>query len=333
MNCAQRRNASKRNKNVLEIVSKFSIRFDCFNRQHSKLTFITLRPSFSKFPIVIWILLTVHPLQSLEIACSRSDRRSVCSIDGPVNLADGEQLTMLPRPYPDAVRVFRLDAPSYLRSIPTSIFVTFPNLRSVILEAAGINHLASNQFYYAAQLTSLVLNSNSIRRLSSAVFATLPRLAFLVLSDNIIDHIDDHAFYGLSNLEELHLERNRVKVLRRNTFAGADQLQTLDLQTNEIETIEVSAFDLPRLTQLNLARNKIKVLPNDLCNVWSGAFMLEVLDLEFNHIRLVGEPLRNCHRLNDVHVDHNPVHDVNVTAINHLSGPWNEVLAMASLNK
>lgn len=249
-----------------------------------------------------------------------------------MNLADGEQLTILPGPFPETVRVFRLDAPSYLRSIPTSIFVTFPNLRNVILEAAGINHLNSNQFFYAAKLNSLVLNSNSIRRLNTAVFATVPNLAFLVLSDNIIDHIEDHAFYGLSNLEELHLERNKVRTLRRFTFAGAENLQSLDLQTNEIETIEDGAFDLPRLTQLNLARNKIKFLPNDLCNAWSGAFALEVLDLDFNHIRFIKEPLSSCHKLNDVHVDNNPIRDVNVTAINHLNGPWNEVLAVASLD-
>lgn len=255
----------------------------------------------------------------------------MCSIGNPINLADQEKLTIAPGPIPEAVRVFRLDAPSYLRSIPTSIFVSFPNLRTVILEAAGIDHLASNQFFYAAKLNSLVLNSNSVRRLTAAVFSTAPNLAFLVLSDNIIDQIEDHAFYGLSNLDELHLERNKIKVLRRYTFSGAENLQSLDLQTNEIEMIEDGAFDLPQLIQLQLARNKIKILPSDLCGAWNGAFSLEVLDLEYNHIQYLKNPLRNCHKLNDVHVDNNPIRDVNVTAIEHLNGPWDEILATASL--
>lgn len=267
-----------------------------------------------------------------EVACSYGDRRSVCSIEKPVNLGDGEQLKIIPAPYPEAVRVFRLEAPSYLRSIPSSIFVTFPNVRNVILEAAGIDHLSSNQFFYAVKLNSLVLNSNSIRRLTAAAFSTAPNLAFLVLSDNIIDHIEDHAFYGLNRLEELHLERNKIRSLRRSTFSGAENLQSLDLQTNEIENIEDGSLDLPRLTQLNLSRNKIKILPSDLCGVWNGAFNLEVLDLEFNHIHFVRDPLRNCHKLNDVHLDNNPIRDINITAIDYSSGSWDDILAKSTLS-
>lgn len=267
-----------------------------------------------------------------EVECSFGNRHSVCSIANSVSVRDGDILTVAPVKNPELVRGFRLEAPSYLKSIPAAIFMSFPNLRTVILEAAGIDHLSSDKFFYARNLNSLVLNSNSIRRINAAVFSTAPYMAFLVLSDNILEEIEDNAFYGMSQLEELRLERNKLRALRRFTFSGAENLQILDVQTNEIELIEDGALDLPMLTQLHLGRNKIKILPGDLCGTWNGALNLEMLNLEYNHIRYVRGPLRNCAKLNDVHLDNNPIRDVNVTAIAHANGEWIDILNKASFS-
>lgn len=135
-------------------------------------------------------------------------------------------------------------------------------------------------------------------------------LQVLDLSANNITEIRSTCFpHGLP-LKELNLASNRISTLESGAFDGLSRsLLTLRLSKNRITQLPVKAFKLPRLTQLDLNRNRIRLIEG---LTFQGLDSLEVLRLQRNNIsKLTDGAFWGLARMHALHLEYNSLAEVN----------------------
>lgn len=225
-----------------------------------------------------------HLSYAAEVRCA-SSANEWCRINEPVNLAEGEKLTISNSAHRDDVTHFQWTVRSNMKTIPTSILDTFPKLLLFDF-GTGIEQLTPADFEKASAVEYIDLTKNAIRRVPAGVLSKATKVQTIDLTANRIIEIEENAFNGLHSLQTLTLEYNFIAELKRNTFAGTPNLRTLDLRNNEITTIEPGTFDIPRLDDLDLSINHLKTLalPTDL---FSNAANLRNIDLSYNELTAI----------------------------------------------
>uniref|UniRef100_A0A8C5LDK1 Leucine-rich repeats and immunoglobulin-like domains 1 n=1 Tax=Jaculus jaculus TaxID=51337 RepID=A0A8C5LDK1_JACJA len=156
-----------------------------------------------------------------------------------------------------------------------------PNLQEVFLnnnELTAIPSLGAA----STRVISLFLQHNKIRSVEGSQLKPYVALEVLDLSSNNITEIRSACFpHGLL-IRELNLASNRISTLESGAFDSLSRsLQTLRLSKNRIVQLPVKAFRLPKLTQLDLSRNRIRLIEG---LAFQGLPGLEVLKLQRNSI-------------------------------------------------
>lgn len=122
-------------------------------------------------------------------------------------------------------------------------------------------------------LRHLSINHNIVSDLTS--WSMLRNLQYLDVSDNELTSLD--GFKELVHLRSLRADNNRITSM--HGVMHLDGLITLRLRGNAIESLDFSASDLPRLTDLDLKGNAVSSI-KDLCNLTG----LANLNLEDNKL-------------------------------------------------
>ncbi|XP_057363619.1 leucine-rich repeats and immunoglobulin-like domains protein 1 isoform X2 [Manis pentadactyla] len=157
----------------------------------------------------------------------------------------------------------------------------------------------------------------------------------LNLSHNKLSEIDPTGFEDLVNLQEvflnnneltaipslgaasshvvslfLNLASNRIGTLESGAFDGLSRsLVMLRLSKNRITQLPVKAFKLPRLTQLDLSRNRIRLIEG---LTFQGLDSLEVLKLQRNNIsKLTDGAFWGLSKMHVLHLEYNSLVEVN----------------------
>uniref|UniRef100_A0A452VH23 Leucine rich repeats and immunoglobulin like domains 1 n=1 Tax=Ursus maritimus TaxID=29073 RepID=A0A452VH23_URSMA len=134
----------------------------------------------------------------------------------------------------------------------------------------------------ASHVVSLFLQHNKIRSVEGSQLQAYLALEVLDLSSNNITEIRNTCFPHGLHLKELNLASNRIGTLESGAFDGLSRsLVMLRLSKNRITQLPMKAFKLPRLTQLDLNRNRIRVIEG---LTFQGLDSLEVLKLQRNNI-------------------------------------------------
>uniref|UniRef100_A0A8C9NZR3 Leucine rich repeats and immunoglobulin like domains 1 n=1 Tax=Spermophilus dauricus TaxID=99837 RepID=A0A8C9NZR3_SPEDA len=211
------------------------------------------------------------------------------------------------------------DLPAWTRSLNLSYnklseidpagFEDLPNLQEVYLHN---NELTAIPSLGAASphVVSLFLQHNRIRSVNGSQLKAYLSLEVLDLSSNNITEIRSACFPPGLYIRELNLASNRIGTLESGAFDGLSRsLLTLRLSKNRITQLPVKAFKLPRLTQLDLNRNRIQLIEG---LTFQGLDSLEVLRLQRNNISKLTDGafwgLSNMHAL---HLEHNNLVEVN----------------------
>lgn len=211
------------------------------------------------------------------------------------------------------------DLPAWTRSLNLSYnklseidpagFEDLPNLQEVYLnnnELTAIPSLGSA----SSHIVSLFLQHNRIRSVEGRQLKAYLSLHVLDLSANNITEIRSTCFpHGLP-LTELNLASNRISTLESGAFDGLSRsLLTLRLSKNRITQLPVKAFKLPRLTQLDLNRNRIRLIEG---LTFQGLDSLEVLRLQRNNIsKLTDGAFWGLARMHALHLEYNSLAEVN----------------------
>ncbi|XP_066899795.1 leucine-rich repeats and immunoglobulin-like domains protein 1 isoform X2 [Kogia breviceps] len=258
-----------------------------------------------------WLLLVLVLLR-LEPASAAAGRRApcaaACTCAGDSLNCGGRGLAALPGDLPAWTRSLNLSY-SKLSEIDPAGFEDLPNLQEVCLnnnELTAIPSLGAA----SSRILSLFLQHNRIRSVEGSQLKAYVSLEVLDLSSNNITEIRSTCFpHGLP-IKELNLASNRISTLESGAFDGLSRsLLTLRLSKNRITQLPVKAFKLPRLTQLDLNRNRIRLIEG---LTFQGLDSLEVLRLQRNNIsKLTDGAFWGLARMQALHLEYNSLAEVN----------------------
>ncbi|OWK57815.1 Leucine-rich repeats and immunoglobulin-like domains protein 1 [Lonchura striata] len=222
----------------------------------------------------------------------------------------------LPRDLPRWPRHLNLSY-NKLAEIDPSVFAELLNLQEVRLEHNELSAIPSLG-PAASSIRSLHLHHNRIRSIEGSQLQPYVTLETLDLSFNDITEIRNGCFPQGLHIKELFLGSNRISTLEPGAFDSLSRsLLTLRLSKNRITQLPVKAFRLPRLIQLELNRNRIRLIEG---LTFQGLDSLEVLKLQRNNIsKLTDGAFWGLAKMQVLHLEYNSLTEVNSGSLYGLS--------------
>ncbi|XP_073900271.1 leucine-rich repeats and immunoglobulin-like domains protein 1 isoform X2 [Castor canadensis] len=234
--------------------------------------------------LLLWLLLLLLSLKPATAeAGPRAPCAAACTCAGDSLDCSGRGLATLPEDLPAWTRSLNLSY-NKLSEIDPAVFEDLPNLQEV--QHNKIRSVEGSQLKPYLSLEVLDLSSNNITEIRSTCFP-----------------------HGL-HIRELNLASNRIGTLELGAFDGLSRsLLTLRLSKNRITQLPVKAFKLPRLTQLDLNRNRIRLIEG---LTFQGLDSLEVLKLQRNNIsKLTDGAFWGLSKMHVLHLESNSLVEVN----------------------
>ncbi|XP_070703248.1 leucine-rich repeats and immunoglobulin-like domains protein 1 [Pempheris klunzingeri] len=239
-----------------------------------------------------------------------------CTCSGDSVDCSGLELTAAPVDLP--VRTVSLNlGHNKLTAIHVEAFDNLPNLRELRLDHNELTSIP-DLGQAASKIVSLYLHHNKIRSIDGRRTRELVSVETLDLSNNDITELRGHCFPAGLQIRDLYLSNNKINVLELGVLDHlGSTLQVLRLSRNRISQIPVRAFQLPRLTQLELNRNRIRQVEG---LTFQGLSSLEVLKLQRNSIsKLTDGAFWDLAKMKVLHLDYNSLTEVNSGSLYGLS--------------
>uniref|UniRef100_A0A3Q0RMP5 Leucine rich repeats and immunoglobulin like domains 1 n=1 Tax=Amphilophus citrinellus TaxID=61819 RepID=A0A3Q0RMP5_AMPCI len=186
-----------------------------------------------------------------------------------------------------------------------------PEWLPTLVDGKSTQSLHGNSADHTLCLCSLFFrHHNKIRSIDGRRTEELVSVETLDLSNNDITELRGQCFPAGLQIRNLHLSNNKISVLELGALDHlGSTLQVLRLSRNRISQIPVKAFQLPRLTQLELNRNRIRQVEG---LTFQGLSSLEVLKLQRNSIsKLTDGAFFDLARMKVLHLDYNSLTEVN----------------------
>lgn len=273
----------------------------------------------------------------VDVHC-QSDVMSGCSFVESLDIHEPTALNFVNADEWKNVDYIEIPADSNITVLPSGIFQQFPRLTNLLM-SFHLKSMTKDDFKYAGELLSLVIDDNDLQTLPANVFEYANKLQRILASSNQLTVIEDHAFNGLSLLDSLSLHNNSLTMLRRNTFTGAPSISYLRLERNRIEAIEDGALNMLELNYLDLSHNRIDSLAEGMLNlpkleiflishnriqslsdnVFRGAPKLNTFDIKGNGLNHIGKAFKDCNELLILDLTLNNIDDIDVNAFAKLS--------------
>ncbi|XP_069003657.1 leucine-rich repeats and immunoglobulin-like domains protein 1 [Embiotoca jacksoni] len=258
-------------------------------------------------PCVFYLILSLELLTSygvsLELPCAQN-----CTCSGDSVDCSNMELTATPLDLP--VRTVSLNlGHNKLTAISAEAFANLPKLRELRLDHNELTSIP-DLGQAASTIVSLYLHHNKIRSIDGRRTRELVFVETLDLSNNDITELRGHSFPAGLQIRDLYLSNNKISVLELGALDHlGSTLQVLRLSRNRISQIPVRAFQLPRLTQLELNRNRIRQVEG---LTFQGLSILEVLKLQRNSInKLTDGAFWDLAKMKVLHLDYNSLTEVN----------------------
>lgn len=161
------------------------------------------------------------------------------------------------------------------------------NMRNVITVDLSNNYLGPTLPFLVSRalksyknLESLELSKNQIESFENFENACVEKVNLL---QNRFKELPDNFFSKFPNLKTLHFDFNFLRTLQNQSSSS---LTTLTMSLNCIEVIDASSLNFAQLTFLDLSKNKITKVPNNLSKSFPK---LENLNLSNNFISEIPE--------------------------------------------
>ncbi|XP_043978661.1 leucine-rich repeats and immunoglobulin-like domains protein 1 isoform X2 [Gambusia affinis] len=204
-----------------------------------------------------------------------------------------------------------------LASLSAEAFANLPNLRELRLDHNELTSMP-DLGRAASNIVSLYLHHNKIRTIDGSRTTELVSVETLDLSNNDITDLRGDGFPAGLQIRDLYLSNNKISTLQLGALDHlGSTLQVLRLSRNRISQIPIRAFQLPKLTQLELNRNRILQIEGLTFQGLSG---LEVLKLQRNSIsKLTDGAFWNLSKMKVLHLEYNNLTEVNSGSLYGLS--------------
>uniref|UniRef100_A0A8K9V6A6 Leucine rich repeats and immunoglobulin like domains 1 n=1 Tax=Oncorhynchus mykiss TaxID=8022 RepID=A0A8K9V6A6_ONCMY len=159
---------------------------------------------------------------------------------------------------------------------------------------------------------------NKIRTIDGRRMRDLISVETLDLSNNDITEVRVQGFPAGLQIKDLYLSNNKIQFLEAGALDQlSSTLQVLRLSRNRISQVPVKGFQLPKLTQLELNRNRVRQVEG---LTFQGLASLEVLKLQRNNIsKLTDGAFWGLAKMKVLHLDYNSLREVNSGSLYGLS--------------
>ncbi|XP_023810762.1 leucine-rich repeats and immunoglobulin-like domains protein 1 [Oryzias latipes] len=257
--------------------------------------------------LVLYLMLSMGERNSSglgsELPCAQN-----CTCDGDSVDCSRLELTATPLDLPARTVSLNLGH-NKLTSINPEAFASLPNLRELHLDHNELTSIP-DLGHFASRIVSLYLHHNNIRSIDGRRIRELVSVETLDLSNNEITELRGHCFPAGLQIRDLYLSNNKISVLELGALDRlGSSLQVLRLSRNRISQIPIRAFQLPRLTQLELNRNRIRQIEG---LTFQGLSSLEVLKLQRNSIsKLTDGAFWDLAKMKVLHLEYNNLTEVN----------------------
>ncbi|KAM4741801.1 leucine-rich repeats and immunoglobulin-like domains protein 1 [Anableps anableps] len=264
---------------------------------------------------VFYLMLSLELLScfglSSEAPCPQN-----CTCGGESVDCSGLELTVPPEDLPVWTVSLNLGH-NKLASLSAEAFTDLPNLRELRLDHNELTSIP-DLGQAASKLVSLYLHHNKIRNIDGSRTTELVSVETLDLSNNDITDLRGDGFPVGLKIRDLYLSNNKISTLQLGALDHlGSTLQVLRLSRNRISQIPIRAFQLPRLTQLELNRNRILQIEG---LTFQGLSSLEVLKLQRNSIsKLTDGAFWNLSKMKVLHLEYNNLTEVNSGSLYGLS--------------
>lgn len=199
-----------------------------------------------------------------------------------------------------------------LTVVPMQLFEIFPDIRHLDARCRTLRELLQTDFTYARKLEVLQMVYSGLTELKAHTFKFARNLKDIIFLYSQIEKIEDYAFDGIKDLKNIILRSNHLKHIGKYRFAGLLSLDTLDLSQNQLKEIDVYAFNLPKLTNLQLDSNELLMLPDGL---FAQVPALIELHLVFNKLELVRNALYSLNNLQLLDIRVKQITDFNLKKV------------------
>uniref|UniRef100_A0A3P9I6F9 Fibromodulin n=1 Tax=Oryzias latipes TaxID=8090 RepID=A0A3P9I6F9_ORYLA len=176
-------------------------------------------------------------------------------------------------------------------------------IKYVYLQRNKIAGIQDGVFDNATNLLWIVMSHNQLNseRMSKNVFSKLKNLKRLHLDNNELSRVPENLPRSLTDLQ---LGHNKISKITPSSLEGMAHLTTLYLQANLIEETGSEFKGLNSLTMLDMSKNKLKKIPDNLPE------LLQQLYLQSNNIESVPERLLSLNpKLQFLRLAHNMLTD------------------------
>lgn len=213
----------------------------------------------------IFLLLIIQSCQSSVLDCNFSS--GYCNVNSITDVTSpNEQISIAGKPvgFID-ISTYSLSfmAPSNLFYVPTSLFSTFPNIQSFMMQNTNLNTLVTDAFTNAGNMVSLSLTENNFPDIPASFCSSCINMTSLNLMGNNIVNVDNEAFKGMKFLNSVMLRDNKITCIPPGLFRNTPVIQMIDLYGNQITSFDPSTFKgLPNLNSIMLGFNKIASIPD-----------------------------------------------------------------------
>ncbi len=189
-----------------------------------------------------------------------------------------------------------------LSSIPHS-FGSLTALTHLDISRNGIKQRLPPGIAKMAKLRSLDASENELDAVGFDDWSGLVSLVSVDLSRNKLRAIDSSFIFECPMLQCCDLSQNKlVEIKPPKHTTVSTSLRNLDLSCNEISKVAKEVFGKTCLRRLDLSDNKIGVLPPEVSNLQNS---LEWLNLDKNKIRALPDTLCEMRRLRFISICHN----------------------------
>uniref|UniRef100_A0A8C7MDX1 Leucine rich repeats and immunoglobulin like domains 1 n=1 Tax=Oncorhynchus kisutch TaxID=8019 RepID=A0A8C7MDX1_ONCKI len=185
-------------------------------------------------------------------------------------------------------------------------------------DSVDCSHLDLTDTPLDLPIQTVALHHNKIRTIDGRRMRDLISVETLDLSNNDITEVRVQGFPAGLQIKDLYLSNNKIQFLEAGALDQlSSTLQVLRLSRNRISQVPVKGFQLPKLTQLELNRNRVRQVEG---LTFQGLASLEVLKLQRNNIsKLTDGAFWGLAKMKVLHLDYNSLREVNSGSLYGLS--------------
>lgn len=155
-----------------------------------------------------------------------------------------------------------------IQNISNGVFTNLTGITSLNLRNNLIESIEQNAFTNMTRLKEINLSNNFVKIWMSDWFVGT-QLIHIDFSNNLIENLPENAFEFARNysqiVHKINLKSNKLIML--NSFSGLSKVNNLYLSNNSIETIAENVFEKSEITYVDLSKNNIKCLPENMGNI------------------------------------------------------------------